>query len=477
MHDIIVVGSGAGGASCALKLVQNGLDCHILEEGPDISSPPLPISQAESFLRYWRNGAFTGSHFGTPQLSYAEGRCAGGSTTINSGILQTIPAIARYLMANDGVGAFGEDFYQRTESDLLALLPLEYDLNSNLSNPTGLLVNVLEHMGHEPVRLPRWTRSCASENRCSSLCPSGAKPGAKGTYLIPFTNAGGKVTYNARVERFETLADGIQVTLRNSDGKLEILQARKLILAAGSTQTPQLIMRSKIADNRQERRYRLGVHPTLKINGFMKQEKPNFLGNRLPLVASSTAYPNYRIGGGIVNSEVYRFITANAEDVQGLDPQYFFSYYVMGHSDSCLDIRYWPTFDTQLATSRIGLVDRYSIQVGALRFMDAISSFGVRCFLIQSAYGAQVFSNARDAARFVFDEFDRCLLSTVHIFGSMGNGYFDSRCGRPFLAGTDCKVAVSDASLITRPPGVNTQFGVLVIGNWVAEKVLESYKK
>lgn len=477
MYDVIVVGSGAGGASCALMLAKAGLECLVLEEGPDTQHPPAPISQVESFQRYWRNGAFTGSHFGAPQLSYAEGRCAGGSTTVNSGILQSIPAPVRKRMADDGLGAFEPDFYGETEAELLARLPVEYDRNRSLSNPTGLLVNVLERMGHDPVHLPRWTRECAAENRCSTLCPRGAKPGAKGTFLVPFTQVGGQVAYDTRVERFRMVPGGVEVTVRRSQGQEEILRARHLVLAAGATQTPQLVMRSRIEGNRRGTRFRLGVHPTLKINGFMAHEQPNFLANRLPLAASSTAYPNYRIGGGVVNPEVYSYITATAEGAQHLDQRNFFSYYVMGHSDSYLDVRYWPTLDMQLATARIGAVDRYSIQAGAARFMDAIASFSVNRFLIQTSKGTCTFEDARSATRFVVDEFTRCLLTTVHIFGSLDDQCFDSQHGRPFLAGTEGRVTISDASLMTRPPGVNTQLGVLVIGHWVAAKILEKYKK
>ena len=477
MHDVIIVGSGAGGASCALTLAQAGLDCLLIEEGPDIQDSSLPISQAESFLRYWRNGAFTGSHFGSPQLSYAEGKCVGGSTTINSGILQGIPAQARKLMAGDGVGAFEQNFYERAEAELLSLLPVEYDQNRSLSNPTGLLVNVLERMGHDAVHLPRWTKSCVAENRCSVLCPRNAKPGAKGTFLLPFIRAGGQLACDTRVERFKVISGGIQLSVRDSGGEFKTLQGRRLVIAAGATQTPHLLIRSRSVGKILGTHYRLGIHPTLKINGFMLSEKPDFLGNRLPLAASSTAYPNYRIGGGIVNPEIYRYITATVGGSEYLDSRSFFSYYVMGHSDSHLDMRYWPSFDTQLTRSSIGPIDRYSIKAGSARFIEAIASFGVSRFMIQTAQGTLSFNDAESASRFVIDEFNSCLLSTVHIFGSMEQRYFDTHYGRPFVEGTDGKVVLSDATLLTRPPGVNTQLGVLVIGRWVATKILESFKK
>jgi hypothetical protein len=477
MYDVIIVGSGAGGASCALALVQAGLNCLMLEEGPDIPASSVAISQAESFRQFWRRGAFSGTHFGSPQVSFAEGRCAGGSTTINSGILQSVPEAARRRMECDGVGAFAESFYQDAEAELLAQLPLEYDRNESLNNPTGLLYNVLRRMQHEPVFLPRWTKGCAADNRCSSLCQRGSKPGAKGSFLIPFVSLGGIVKFESRVESFRVMSDHVCVKVKAAASRKELIfRARQLVLAGGSTQTPQLVMRSLVTVSSVLKKYELGIHPTLKINGFMSHVTPDFLGNRLPLVASATAYPNYRVGGGVVNSEVYRYILSSTEDSAALAAERFFSYYVMGHSDSKIEIWYQPSSDTQFGVSRVGPIDRYSIKAGLVRFVDAIQSYGVDQFLISTNAGPLKFDSSQALSRFVIERFDQCTLTTVHIFGSLRRGFFDSRLGLPFLAGADGRVVVSDAGLMTRAPGVNTQLGVLVIGRWVATVLLEKLK-
>lgn len=475
MNDVIIVGSGAGGASCAYKLAARGLKCLILEEGPDIIHPPTNITQVESFKRYWRNGAFTASHLGSPQISYAEGSCAGGSTTINSGIIQGIPALKRREMSGDGIGAFSEDYYLEAEAELLRFLPIEYDKTFSLSTPTGLLANVLGEMRHDPVFLPRWTKGCISANRCSVLCPNSAKPGAAGTFLKSYKQSGGDIQYQSKVVKFQVHEDGVSVLVGNHSGNKKVIKARYLVLAGGATQTPQLIMRSKLWPS-SSNHYKLLVHPTLKINGFMSNIKPNFLGNRLPLVASSSGYPNYRIGGGVVNPEVYKFITAGLER-EGLDHEAFFSYYVMAHTDTHLKMKYLPSVNSTIAKSNLGPVDRYSLLSGAVRFIHAIESFGVDKYLLQTKKGALTFGNSSSALSFLSRNLDQCQLTTVHIFGSLALQNFDQLLGAPFVVGGAQRVLVSDASLISRPPGVNTQLGVLIIGQWVADTILGRYKK
>jgi len=475
MIDVIIVGSGAGGSSCALRLAEHGLKCLVLEEGPDLMEPPEKMSQVESFKRYWRNGAFTASHLGSPQLSYAEGCCAGGSTTINSGILQGIPASIRREMSEIGIGAFSDNFYLEAEARLLDFLPIEYDKNRSLDSPTGLLVKILEDMHHDPVFLPRWTKECIGANRCSVLCPNSAKPGAKGTFLNSFKMLGGEVNYLSKVQSFHVLENGVSVSVKNQMGEMRILKSKYLVLAGGATQTPQLIMRSRLwPDSRN--RYDLLVHPTLKINGFMSNIKPNFLKNRLPLVASKSGYPNYRVGGGVVNPEVYEFITAGLEDIK-LDPSSFFSYYIMAHTDTHLKMNYLPLLNSTFSISQLGPIDRYSLLSGAAKFIDAISEIGMDDFLLQTKKGSRIFSDSDSILAFIHNNFDQCQLTTVHIFGSLLQRNFDKSLGAPFLLNGGQRVLVSDASLIPKPPGVNTQLGVLVLGQWAAEALLRGYKR
>ena len=88
--DYLVIGSGAGGSTVADYLVEAGLSVLMIEEGNDFQFDNIPTSAADSMTGMWRGGGLTPA-FGSPSVTYAEARCLGGGTEINSGILQRVP--------------------------------------------------------------------------------------------------------------------------------------------------------------------------------------------------------------------------------------------------------------------------------------------------------------------------------------------------------------------------------------------------
>src|SRR5205823_9941081 len=88
--DVLVVGTGAGGASVAATLAEAGVDVLMLEEGPHIPADVAPQTLSEALPALWRGGGLTAT-LGSPPIALAEGRCVGGSTEINSAIFQRAP--------------------------------------------------------------------------------------------------------------------------------------------------------------------------------------------------------------------------------------------------------------------------------------------------------------------------------------------------------------------------------------------------
>ena len=373
-------------------------------------------------------------------------------------------------LAKSGLSCFVEDEYKIHEKDVLDVIPNQNYKERDLNNPSGLLFNVLKQAGHNPKDLPRWTSGCLSNNKCSIQCPVNAKPGAHSTFIKPFVSRGGKVLANAKLISYRAGQNGVKLIV-NLQGKKTSIECSKLVLATGATQTPEIIARSK---NKIISSYSLGVHPTIKINGFMKNVKPSFLSNRLPLVASTDGWPHFRIGGGVVNDQVYSFSTAGlkASDVSSKAPANFFSYYAMTFKDSYLKSRYIRPLNSTIRTAVIGKQDVYGLKKGAYFLSNALNEFGVEKFLLATKNGNVAFSNKGELHHFFETSFDDILLSTVHIFGSLEDCQFDAKLGKPFLKDNFGRVLVSDASLINTPLGVNTQLAVLIIGKWVAENFI-----
>src|SRR6185312_17484403 len=98
--DVLVIGTGAGGASVAATLAAAGADVLMVEEGPNIPAAQAPAGLSHSMLAMWRGGGLL-TTLGS-QIAFAEGRCVGGGTEINSAIFQRTPdrVIADWASAN-----------------------------------------------------------------------------------------------------------------------------------------------------------------------------------------------------------------------------------------------------------------------------------------------------------------------------------------------------------------------------------------
>jgi|GEM_PF-2195190 len=88
--DVVVIGSGAGGAVVAAELAAEGLDVIVLEEGGYHPSDTFTTEASAMVRKLYRDGGMQVA-LGTPPISFNEGRCVGGSTVINGGMSWRTP--------------------------------------------------------------------------------------------------------------------------------------------------------------------------------------------------------------------------------------------------------------------------------------------------------------------------------------------------------------------------------------------------
>ena len=88
--QVLVIGSGAGGATTACVLAEAGLDVLVVEEGEWVEQGSVVPFSLEQMDRQYRAGGVTVA-LGRPSIAYTEGRCAGGGTEINSGLYRRPP--------------------------------------------------------------------------------------------------------------------------------------------------------------------------------------------------------------------------------------------------------------------------------------------------------------------------------------------------------------------------------------------------
>ncbi|WP_180990047.1 GMC family oxidoreductase [Streptomyces noursei] len=260
--DVVVVGSGAGGSVAALELAAAGRQVTVLEEGPRVGTADLAAaSQAGNMRRLYRNGGLT-PIFGTPTIAYGEGRCVGGTTLVNGGLLWEPPPhlLARWAAQAgiDGYRAQDLEVHLKTVTTRLGVLTQRHGAGNRDSQ---LLAAGAERLSWDWQHADRAVRDCLHRNRCTTGCTSGAKQSMTVSYLPQAEALGAEIRPGTRVVR--VLHDGRTargVLAVGPDGARTVYRARAVFLAAGPLGTPALLQRSRIQHRAAGRRLSLHVN-------------------------------------------------------------------------------------------------------------------------------------------------------------------------------------------------------------------------
>src|SRR5580658_8892945 len=105
---VVIVGSGAGGATMAAELADAGIDVVIVEEGGYHPTESF-TAQAGRAVRMLYRDAGVGLALGRPPVLFSEGRCVGGSTVVNGGMSWRTPAqVLQRWSTEEGVAGVTE---------------------------------------------------------------------------------------------------------------------------------------------------------------------------------------------------------------------------------------------------------------------------------------------------------------------------------------------------------------------------------
>src|SRR3954452_14077369 len=257
--EAVVVGSGAGGSVVAAELAEAGWDVVVLEEGPHIPTDRFSPDALTAFRTLYREGGLT-TMLGVPPVSFAEGRCVGGSTTVNGGMAWRTPdAVLDGWRREHGLDpAELEPLFDRVERRLSVALQ---DAGSIGRDP-HLLRAGAEKLGWAVVDNRRAQVHCGGCNACVLGCPTGAKQSALVSYLPRAVAFGARVVSDCRVDRVlrdRKRATGVGATA--SDGRRLVVRAPVVVVAAGALQTPPLRGRSGFRAPQVDLGRNLAVHP------------------------------------------------------------------------------------------------------------------------------------------------------------------------------------------------------------------------
>ena len=246
--EVLIIGSGPGGATVANQLSKKNIDFLIAEEGKPYKQKNKPIETFESFFRYYQNGGAL-PIFSSPIFPFASAKIYGGGSEVNGGLFWRTPD----FILNDWLrnNKISPEFYRAADS-IFSKIESDLKVNTDSVKLKGNLDSILIHDAAiknklMSIEVPKAVKDCQMHNRCASICTSGAKQSMTKTYL---NNNKIKSLINCKILKLVFNGQKVKYALGILDNKTIIkIYARHYFLSAGPIHTPIVLRNSGIRKN------------------------------------------------------------------------------------------------------------------------------------------------------------------------------------------------------------------------------------
>lgn len=465
--EVLVVGSGAGGAVTAVRLAEAGRQVTVVEEGPWVDPDAYEPFSLEEMVTKYRHRGLQGA-LGNPAIAYAEGRCVGGSTEINSGLYHRLPDyLAEEWRRTYDIDDFGPEllarYAARIEEELgVSTLPTAPPPSS------AVLERGATKLGWRNVEFARVFRYDETGR--------GTKQTMSRTLLPNAVAAGAVIVPDCRVLRLERRA-GRVVAARcqrtHPDGGREALriEAEHVVVCAGAVHTPALLQRSGIRHNIGRG---LKMHPTVKIAARFTHPVDH---GDVPMHRVTEFDPHLTIGGSA--SRRGHIAMALAESTHDIaepleDWENISVYYAAIRSEGAGRVQAIPGLRSPLVTYRLTEADMSRLAQGLVHLGEVLLAAGAT-ELYPSLVGGPVARDLADVGRW-WDRATRANtnLMTVHLFSTVRMGNDRRRTGTDSYGRVwdHANLYVNDGSLLPDASGVNPQAAIMAIASRNAEHLL-----
>lgn len=465
--QVLVIGSGAGGAVTATRLAEAGRQVTVVEEGPWVD-PDLhePFSLPEMVAKYRHRGVQ--GALGNPMVAYVEGRCVGGSTEINSGLYHRLPDhLADEWRRDFDIG----DFDSATLNAYAARIEDELGVSTLPGAPpesSAVLERGATKLGWRNVEFARVFRYDARGR--------GTKQTMTRTMLPRAVAAGTTILPNCRVLKL-LRRDGRVTAARcertHPDGGREIVEveADEFVVCAGAIHTPALLQRSGLRGNVGRG---LKLHPTVKIAARFGHPVDH---GDVPMHRVTEFEPNVTIGGSASRKGYVAMALAEAAhdiDEPMSDWQNVSVYYAAIRSEGAGRVRAVPGLRAPLVTYSLSEADMSRLARGLVHLGEVLLAAGAT-ELYPSVVGGPVARSVDDLGVW-WDRATRSNtnLMTVHLMSTVRMGNDRSRTAADSYGKVwdHDNLYVNDGSLLPGSTGVNPQAAIMTIATRNAEHLL-----
>ena len=275
---VVIVGSGAGGATMAAELADAGVDVVVVEEGGYHPTESFTAEAGRALRTLYRDGGL-GLALGKPPVLFSEGRCVGGSTVVNGGMSWRTPGrVLQRWAEEEGIAAIGERDMEPHFAKVESRISVARQDPETIGNDMRLLKAGADAKGWKIIPNLRNQLHCAGTNNCTNGCPTGAKRSMLVTNVPRALARGARLFADCRVERITrsggivTGIEGRFVRPGGHRGPRLTVRAQVVVAAGGAVQTPALLARSGLRSRSGLLGRNLSLHPNAKVIAFFDEE-------------------------------------------------------------------------------------------------------------------------------------------------------------------------------------------------------------
>ncbi len=280
--DVVVIGTGAGGAAAALELASRGLAVVMIEEGQYHDRRDFNGKLTEVIPKLYRAMGATGA-IGNNIIPIPIGRSVGGTTTINSGTCLRTPDATLADWRAEGLSEFTPEhlapYFEHVET-ILKVQPADPKYVGEIGQ---VIADGARRIGMQEMKpLTRNAEGCDGQGLCQFGCPTDAKQSTNVSFVPRALESGAFLYTGFRAETLlrendlqPEVVTGILAKGKNTQGDTITLKvcARATVIAMGALITPNFL-RSNGVRNRWLGA-NLSIHPAGAVTAWFPDRSFN----------------------------------------------------------------------------------------------------------------------------------------------------------------------------------------------------------
>ncbi|OQD82346.1 hypothetical protein PENANT_c022G00773 [Penicillium antarcticum] len=298
--DVVIIGSGCGGSVTAKNLAEAGHRVLVVEKSYSYPSSAFPMEPSEGYINMFESGGAVFSD--DSSMAVLAGSTWGGGGTVNwSASLQT-QGYVRQEWADTGLPFFTSLDFQKSLDRVCDRMGVNTEKVQH-NHQNNVILEGARKLGYAANTVPQNTGH--DEHYCGYCtlgCPSTGKKGPTESFLADAAQAGATFMEGFQADKVlftkvkgKRVASGVKGVWKSRDSYLGlggpgvverkvIIKAKKVVVSAGTLQSPLLLLRSGLKNSQIGRN--LYLHPVVGGGAIFDEETRPWEGSALTTVVN-----------------------------------------------------------------------------------------------------------------------------------------------------------------------------------------------